>query len=71
MDTYIEKITLARAIAAERTTVMRREPVILDQRGMLLQAVQSGLRGIRKVLTEALVIPQQKVTYCTFNPSKC
>lgn len=71
MDTYVEKITLARVVAAERTTAMGREPIIVEQRGNLLRGASLTLRGVWNGLTEAFVIPAQKLTYCTFNPSEC
>lgn len=71
MDTYIEKITLARMVAAERTTAMRKEPISLEQRGALLRSLLSGLSRIWDGFRNSFVVPTLEVTFCTFNPSKC
>ena len=71
MDTYVEKITLARMVAAERTTAMRKEPISLEQRGALLRSVLSGLSRIWEGLRGSLVMPTRELTFCTFNPSEC
>lgn len=71
MYTYIDGNHVARTLARERTETMRREPIVLEQPGILLRTIVARITSAADAIQHALMVPTETYTFCVAHPAEC